>query len=153
MFFIIFIAFAVLGYLLFGTVVETFSSFGSAMFTLLRTILGDFNYTEIEQANKILAPLFFLSYIFFVFFILLVINLIFLAQLIFKHFQNMFIAIINETYADVKADIAKAVPLSFYVKKFVGSVMRIGSLRKDSQYQMKPTRTATVQKVCDVLAT
>lgn len=42
------------------------------MFTLLRTILGDFNYLEIESANRILAPIYFLSYIFLVFFVLLV---------------------------------------------------------------------------------
>lgn len=42
------------------------------MFTLLRTILGDFDYQEIEEANRILAPIYFLSYIFLVFFVLLV---------------------------------------------------------------------------------
>lgn len=42
------------------------------MFTLLRTILGDFDYAEIERANRVLAPIYFLSYIFFVFFVLLV---------------------------------------------------------------------------------
>lgn len=72
MFFIIFFAFAELGYLLFGSQVEDFSSFGVAMFTLLRTILGDFDYQAIEQANRVLAPIYFLSYIFFVFFVLLV---------------------------------------------------------------------------------
>lgn len=76
MFFIIFIAFAELGYLLFGTQVESFSTFGTSMFTLLRTILGDFDYMEIERANRILAPIFFLSYIFLVFFILLVQSLL-----------------------------------------------------------------------------
>jgi polycystin 2L1 len=42
------------------------------MFTLLRTILGDFDYQAIEKANRVLAPIYFLSYIFFVFFVLLV---------------------------------------------------------------------------------
>ncbi|KAG5883446.1 hypothetical protein JTB14_028723 [Gonioctena quinquepunctata] len=92
MFFIIFFAFAELGYLLFGSQVDSFSSFGVAMFTLLRTILGDFDYEEIERANRILAPIYFLSYIFLVFFVLL----------------NMFLAIINDTYADVKTEIAIA---------------------------------------------
>ncbi|KAJ8972185.1 hypothetical protein NQ314_000315 [Rhamnusium bicolor] len=86
MFFIIFFAFSELGYLLFGSQVENFSSFGIAMFTLLRTILGDFDYNEIEQASRILAPIYFLSYI----------------------FLNMFLAIINDTYADVKTEIAIA---------------------------------------------
>ncbi|KAG7153275.1 Polycystin-2-like [Homarus americanus] len=70
--------------------VYDFSSFINAMFTLLRTILGDFNFHEIEDANRILGPLFFLSYVFFVFFVLL----------------NMFLAIINDTYSEVKAEIA-----------------------------------------------
>lgn len=52
--------------------VESYSTFGASMFTLLRTILGDFDYIEIKEANWLLAPVFFLSYIFFVFFVLLV---------------------------------------------------------------------------------
>lgn len=90
MFFIVFFAFAQLGYLLFGTQVRDFSSFINAVFTLLRTILGDFNFHEIEDANRVLGPIFFLSYVFFVFFVLL----------------NMFLAIINDTYSEVKAEIA-----------------------------------------------
>jgi len=90
MFFTVFFAFAQLGYLLFGTQVEDFSSFSNAIFTLLRTILGDFNFNEIEQANRVLGPIFFLSYVFFVFFVLL----------------NMFLAIINDTYSEVKEEIS-----------------------------------------------
>ena len=52
--------------------VKDFSSFSDAIFTLLRTILGDFNFHEIEAANRVLGPIFFLSYVFFVFFVLLV---------------------------------------------------------------------------------
>ncbi|KAK3861331.1 hypothetical protein Pcinc_044496 [Petrolisthes cinctipes] len=90
MFFIVFFAFAQLGYLLFGTQVRDFYSFIDAVFTLLRTILGDFNFHEIEAANRILGPIFFLCYVFFVFFVLL----------------NMFLAIINDTYSEVKNEIA-----------------------------------------------
>lgn len=90
MFFTVFFAFAQLGYLLFGTQVKDFSSFSDAIFTLLRTILGDFNFHEIESANRILGPVFFICYVFFVFFVLL----------------NMFLAIINDTYSEVKAEIA-----------------------------------------------
>ncbi|CAB4061849.1 PKD2 [Lepeophtheirus salmonis] len=53
MFFIVFFAFAQLGYLLFGTQVRDFSSFADSVFTLLRTILGDFNFNEIQEANHI----------------------------------------------------------------------------------------------------
>ncbi|XP_040564688.1 polycystin-2-like [Lepeophtheirus salmonis] len=90
MFFIVFFAFAQLGYLLFGTQVRDFSSFADSVFTLLRTILGDFNFNEIQEANRILGPIFFLSYVFFVFFVLL----------------NMFLAIINDTYSEVKAELS-----------------------------------------------
>ncbi|KAL3275221.1 hypothetical protein HHI36_019990 [Cryptolaemus montrouzieri] len=92
MFFIIFFAYSELGFLLFGAQVSDFRTFGHSMFTLLRTILGDFDYEPIERAHRILAPIYFLSYIFLVFFVLL----------------NMFLAIINDTYADVKTEIAIA---------------------------------------------
>ncbi|KAK9893003.1 hypothetical protein WA026_023214 [Henosepilachna vigintioctopunctata] len=90
MFFIIFFAYAELGFLIFGSQVKEFRTFGHSMFTLLRTILGDFDYEAIEDAHRVLAPIYFLSYIFLVFFVLL----------------NMFLAIINDTYADVKTEIA-----------------------------------------------
>lgn len=64
--------------------------FGIYRFTLFRIILGDFDFHQIENANRILGPTFFITYVFFVFFVLL----------------NMFLAIINDTYAEVKSDIA-----------------------------------------------
>ncbi|ELT90189.1 hypothetical protein CAPTEDRAFT_169289 [Capitella teleta] len=90
MFFIIFLAFAQLGYLIFGTQVKDFSSFDDAVFTLFRIILGDFNFHELEQANRVLGPAYFILYVFFVFFVLL----------------NMFLAIINDTYSEVKEEIS-----------------------------------------------
>merc|ERR1719220_2937576 len=90
MFLIIFFAFAQLGFLLFGTQVEDFNHFVNACYTLFRTILGDFNFVVIEQADTLFGPIYFLSYIFFVFFVLL----------------NMFLAIINDTYSEVKEEIS-----------------------------------------------
>lgn len=43
-----------------------------------------------EKANRVMGPIFFLAYVFFVFFVLL----------------NMFLAIINDTYSEVKEEIA-----------------------------------------------
>ncbi|KAF4015119.1 hypothetical protein G4228_006388, partial [Cervus hanglu yarkandensis] len=57
-------------------------------FTQFRIVLGDFNFAGIQQANRILGPIYFITFIFFVFFVLL----------------NMFLAIINDTYSEVKAD-------------------------------------------------
>lgn len=57
---------------------------------MFRIILGDFNFQELQQANRILGPAYFILYVFFVFFVLL----------------NMFLAIINDTYSEVKAELA-----------------------------------------------
>ncbi|XP_031457941.1 polycystic kidney disease 2-like 1 protein [Phasianus colchicus] len=90
MFFIVFFAYAQLGYLLFGTQVENFSTFVKCIFTQFRIILGDFDYNSIDNANRILGPVYFVTYVFFVFFVLL----------------NMFLAIINDTYSEVKEELS-----------------------------------------------
>ncbi|XP_029962580.1 polycystic kidney disease 2-like 1 protein [Salarias fasciatus] len=90
MFFIVFFAYAQLGYLLFGTEVESFSTFMKCIFTQFRIILGDFDYDAIDRANRVLGPMYFLTYVFFVFFVLL----------------NMFLAIINDTYSEVKEELS-----------------------------------------------
>uniref|UniRef100_A0A8B9QLI6 Polycystin-2 n=2 Tax=Apteryx owenii TaxID=8824 RepID=A0A8B9QLI6_APTOW len=90
MFFIIFLAYAQLAYLVFGTQIDDFSTFQDCVFTQFRIILGDFNFTEVEEANRILGPIYFTTFVFFMFFILL----------------NMFLAIINDTYSEVKSDMA-----------------------------------------------
>uniref|UniRef100_A0A2K6AUQ3 Polycystin-2-like protein 2 n=1 Tax=Macaca nemestrina TaxID=9545 RepID=A0A2K6AUQ3_MACNE len=78
MFFIIFFAYAI----------DDFSTFQNSIFAQFRIVLGDFNFAGIQQANPILGPIYFITFIFFVFFVLL----------------NMFLAIINDTYSEVKAD-------------------------------------------------
>uniref|UniRef100_A0A8C6AQ38 Polycystin-2-like protein 2 n=1 Tax=Monodon monoceros TaxID=40151 RepID=A0A8C6AQ38_MONMO len=88
MFFIIFFAYAQLGFLVFGSQVDDFSTFQNSIFTQFRIVLGDFNFAGIQQASRILGPIYFITFIFFVFFVLL----------------NMFLAIINDTYSEVKAD-------------------------------------------------
>lgn len=91
MFFIIFLAYAQLAYLVFGTQVNDFSTFQASIFTQFRIILGDFEFSEIEEANPVLGPIYFTTFVFFIFFILM----------------NMFLAIINDTYSEVKADMSQ----------------------------------------------
>ncbi|XP_030288680.1 polycystin-2 isoform X1 [Sparus aurata] len=91
MFFIIFLAYAQLAYLVFGTQVNDFSTFQASIFTQFRIILGDFEFSEIEEANPVLGPVYFTTFVFFIFFILM----------------NMFLAIINDTYSEVKADMSQ----------------------------------------------
>ncbi|PWA30714.1 hypothetical protein CCH79_00009178 [Gambusia affinis] len=76
MFFIIFLAYAQLAYLVFGTQVNDFSTFQASIFTQFRIILGDFDFSEIKESNPVLGP-------------------------------NMFLAIINDTYSEVKADMSQ----------------------------------------------
>ena len=57
-------------------------------YTLLRAMLGDFDFPSYQAAHPSLGPLFFIIFIFIVFFILL----------------NMFLAIINDTYSEVKGE-------------------------------------------------
>ncbi|CAL8088269.1 unnamed protein product [Calicophoron daubneyi] len=91
MFFIIFFAFAELGYLAFGTQVDGFRRFTDSVYTLFRIILGDFDFDALERANAVFGPIYFIVYVFYVFFILI----------------NMFIGIINEAYSAVKGDLDK----------------------------------------------
>jgi polycystin 2 len=71
---------------------------------LLRIILGDFDFQSLEKASPFFGPLYFITYVFFVFFVLL----------------NMFLAIINDTYSEVKSDPdaqKSEIELSAYFKK------------------------------------
>lgn len=73
--------------------------------TLFRIILGDFNFQALRNAQSVFGPLYFLVYIFFVFFVLI----------------NMFIAIINDTYLEVKSNILNQ-PSEFQMKTFFKTV-------------------------------
>ncbi|KAI5932542.1 Polycystic kidney disease 2-like 1 protein [Manis javanica] len=131
MFFIVFFAYAQLGYLLFGTQVENFSAFIKCMCVFcpfpsssatssmcFRIILGDFDYNAIDNANCILGPAYFVTYIFFVFFVLL----------------NMFLAIINDTYSEVKEELAgqkDELQLSDLLKQGYNKILQRLRLRKE----------------------
>ncbi|XP_060096937.1 polycystin-2-like protein 1 [Heteronotia binoei] len=118
MFFIVFFAYAQLGYLLFGTQVENFSTFVKCIFTQFRIILGDFDYNAIDNANRILGPIYFVTYVFFVFFVLL----------------NMFLAIINDTYSEVKEELSNQkneLQLSDILKQGYNKTLMRLKLKKD----------------------
>uniref|UniRef100_A0A8D2J050 Polycystin 2 like 1, transient receptor potential cation channel n=1 Tax=Varanus komodoensis TaxID=61221 RepID=A0A8D2J050_VARKO len=118
MFFIVFFAYAQLGYLLFGTQVENFSTFVKCIFTQFRIILGDFDYNAIDNANRVLGPIYFVTYVFFVFFVLL----------------NMFLAIINDTYSEVKEELSNQkneLQLSDILKQGYNKTLMKLKLKKD----------------------
>lgn len=49
-------------------------------FTQFRIILGDINFAEIEEANRVLGPIYFTTFVFFMFFILLVCTFLFIVR-------------------------------------------------------------------------
>ena len=114
MFFIIFGAFVQLGYLLFGTQIFDYSSMYNTIFALIRTILGDFDFKSLQSANRVLGPTYFLCFVFFVFFVLL----------------NMFLAILSDSFGEVKAEIARkknAFEMGEYFKEgYVNFIDRMG---------------------------
>jgi len=89
MFFIVFFAFAQLGYLVFSSNTFGFHTFADTIFTLFRIILGDFDFYALQQKHPVFGPIYFVTYIFVVFFILV----------------NVFLAIINDSYINVKKQI------------------------------------------------
>ncbi|XP_039770201.1 polycystic kidney disease 2-like 1 protein [Ornithorhynchus anatinus] len=125
MFFIVFFAYAQLGYLLFGTQVENFSTFVKCIFTQFRIILGDFDYNAIDSANRILGPVYFVTYVFFVFFVLL----------------NMFLAIINDTYSEVKEELS-----SQKDELQLSDILKQGYNKTLLKLRLKKERISDVQK-------
>ncbi|XP_030557260.1 polycystic kidney disease 2-like 2 protein [Drosophila novamexicana] len=139
MFGIVFLAYAQLGLLLFGTKHPDFRNFVTSILTMIRMILGDFQYNLIEDANRVLGPIYFLTYILLVFFILL----------------NMFLAIIMETYNTVKSEITQGrSQLGSYIYKkvtgFLYIVLHCG--RKRQQQAPRPQRHDADDDLPDDLA-
>ncbi|XP_038572960.1 polycystic kidney disease 2-like 1 protein [Micropterus salmoides] len=125
MFFIVFFAYAQLGYLLFGTEVESFSTFVKCIFTQFRIILGDFDFNAIDRANRVLGPIYFVTYVFFVFFVLL----------------NMFLAIINDTYSEVKEELS-----SQKDDLQITDIIKQSYMKTFTKLKLKKEKIADVQK-------
>ncbi|KAL5103963.1 Polycystic kidney disease 2-like 1 protein [Taenia crassiceps] len=132
MFFIVFFAFAQLGYLAFGTQVSDFGTFATSLMTLFRIILGDFDFQALHDAQSFLGPLYFLVYIFFVFFVLI----------------NMFIAIINDTYLEVKSNLLNQ-PSEFQMRAFFKQ--RLREMR--NKMKQKKNKLQEIQDAIDAVAT
>ncbi|MRA76127.1 hypothetical protein GH890_32380, partial [Bacillus thuringiensis] len=79
----------------------------------------------LEAANRILGPTYFILYVFFVFFVLL----------------NMFLAIINDTYSEVKAE------LSNQKNEFdVGDYFKKGYNKTLDKLNLKRDKIVDIQK-------
>lgn len=106
-----YLAFAQLGVLIFGNELDGYRNVFHAIFTLFKIILGDFDFNAMQSTNRVLGPIYFLSYVFCVFFFLM----------------NMFLAIISDTYSEVKADLSvsdRRFPVSEYIDSLKSSVYK-----------------------------
>lgn len=88
-FFIYFFAFAQLGYLLFSTQVPSYSSFTNTIQVLFCLILGQSGFTDMQTAQQILGPVFYIFYTWFIVF----------------GMQSMFLCIICEAFQLVRKDL------------------------------------------------
>ena len=128
---LMFVAFAQFAFLIFGTQVSDFSTITKSMFTQFRMVLGDFDFPAIRAANPVLGPMYFFVFIFLVFFILMVcyknklnkqLSSLKRRKLDGKNYvvkklntdefnfiqlflQSMFMAILNDTYSEVKEEV------------------------------------------------
>ncbi len=88
-FFILILGYGTCGFIIFGNQVREFSTFTSTVSWLLRALLGDLDYAQINEFNSDVAPIYFMTYIITVFFITL----------------NLMIAIIIDGYEEAKQSI------------------------------------------------
>ena len=86
-----FFAFGMLAFTMFGTELEDYSSFIRTMVTQFGMALGDFDFEAIFMVNPTIAILYFFSFI--------GLNVMVL--------MNMFIAIINDSYAEIQEETAE----------------------------------------------
>ena len=91
-FFIILLGFIMSFHMAFGGDVEEFRSPVDAGYTLFLMINGDFTYYNLQKSNRVLAPLFMLSFLFLVITVLV----------------NMFVAIVSASYASAVDDLANS---------------------------------------------
>ncbi|XP_048576191.1 uncharacterized protein LOC5508455 [Nematostella vectensis] len=88
---VIFFAYAQFGFVVFGISMDSYASFQGTMASLMGLTLGDFDFDELKQANRLFGPMFFFSYVLVVLFILM----------------NVFLSIIVETFNEVNSDVSK----------------------------------------------
>jgi hypothetical protein len=112
MFFIVFLSCGQAFLLAFGANLRDFSTFGEAMISLFRALLGDFDYPSLADADPVVGPVLFTLFIFLVLFVLL--NMVCPRELpwfsraklrYLSFFVWQFIAILTEAYEKAKVEV------------------------------------------------
>ena len=135
-----FLAFALLAFAMFGSELEDYSSFVRTLVTQLSMTLGDFDFEAIFMVNPTVATLYFFSFI--------GLNVMVL--------MNMFIAIINDSYAEIQeetAEIENELEIVEYVTEKIvhgfnetfhrGKVFTVQEIAQD---KLKPKQKPKIQR-------
>eukprot|EP01059_Diplonema_ambulator_P006384 TRINITY_DN16109_c0_g3_i2.p1 TRINITY_DN16109_c0_g3~~TRINITY_DN16109_c0_g3_i2.p1 ORF type:complete len:1786 (+),score=662.51 TRINITY_DN16109_c0_g3_i2:73-5430(+) len=85
-FLIVFIGFALMAFVVFGTVLEGYRDFSTTVSSLLLMLLGSFDYTELKEQRRVFAPILFAVFNVLANFLLL----------------NMVIAVLNQAFEEVQ---------------------------------------------------
>eukprot|EP01064_Diplonema_japonicum_P029974 TRINITY_DN4972_c0_g2_i1.p1 TRINITY_DN4972_c0_g2~~TRINITY_DN4972_c0_g2_i1.p1 ORF type:complete len:2244 (+),score=590.18 TRINITY_DN4972_c0_g2_i1:67-6798(+) len=85
-FLIVFIGFALMAFVAFGTILQGYRDFSTTVSSLLRMLLGDFDYHELKEQRRVFAPILFTVFNILANFLLL----------------NMVIAVLNQAFAEVQ---------------------------------------------------
>eukprot|EP01062_Namystynia_karyoxenos_P066368 TRINITY_DN60316_c0_g1_i1.p1 TRINITY_DN60316_c0_g1~~TRINITY_DN60316_c0_g1_i1.p1 ORF type:complete len:1559 (+),score=632.37 TRINITY_DN60316_c0_g1_i1:128-4804(+) len=80
-----FLGFCLMGYVVYGHVLEEFRDMATVVGSLLRWLVGDFDYVELREARRLFTPIFFTLFQLLMFFLLL----------------NMVIAVLSDAFASV----------------------------------------------------
>eukprot|EP01065_Artemidia_motanka_P001699 TRINITY_DN10787_c0_g1_i1.p1 TRINITY_DN10787_c0_g1~~TRINITY_DN10787_c0_g1_i1.p1 ORF type:complete len:3132 (+),score=1109.26 TRINITY_DN10787_c0_g1_i1:72-9467(+) len=104
-FLIVFIAFALMSYVVFGNVLEAYHSVTETISTLLRMLLGDFDYAGWREERRIFTPVVFLLFTVIGNFLLL----------------NMVIAVLNAAFAKVQSEKFKPDKVSLLIDSLEGA--------------------------------
>jgi len=127
MFMTVMFGFSAAFYIVFGGEVSDFKSLGDSFGALMRSLLGDFDYGSLSDSNGVLAPILFY----------------FFNALVFMVLLNMFLAIICDSFAEVKGNQSEE-DLLFYSKLKDQIVNQISSMisRKQRIHELAATLSA-----------
>lgn len=115
-FFIIFVGFAQAHCLMFVGRLENFRTVWESMFCLMRSLLGDFDFKELEDAHFVMGPVFFLIFVGLAVFVVL----------------NMLIAIISDAYETCREEMKDYPPVSIMaeIRDYILTLLLNGSCQQ-----------------------
>lgn len=131
-----FFAYAQFACLVFGQSMEGFGTILRSAATLMDTILGKFALKEITDANRLIGPTFFYFYTVTMVFILI----------------NMFLSIINDSFAEVKNDVNKQ-PNEYEIVNFMVHRLKenIGKTIGNAIVPIYKEPKSKLEKDCDTI--